>query len=294
MSTLESTLRLAKRGSLSRAELYARMLAASKVFQTVGVSDAQAFAAFCNTDEGCQLLAIEKSLPGQDVAPAWQAPITKKESGGSLWDNLVNATAKSQNISYSKAVDVCLSTPEGKAIFRDQRRDELVNKSGCTFADLECFDRIEKARGDDVPGVSPPSDYEQAVNNLLQQHPYLTRSEAMDEARKANPQAWEEHKAMDKLGGRTLPHGHQTSGVNPPSPTSQRESTPRPPMWQSDHSGNRPGTTPVRTPYSPSGEPRIKGWFERSTPTAQAWYVNELAKIAHLSRDSATQILKRL
>jgi hypothetical protein len=301
MHTLESTLRLAKSGQLSKREVYARMLAASKAFQTPGVSEHQAFAKFCNTDEGRELLRIEQSLPGHDAAPVWQAPVAKKDGDGSLWDRLVKAVAKSQNLTYSKAVDAVLSTEEGRIAFEAHRRMEKINaKVGFSEYHMEMEDKIadiQKARRRGDPVNTYPSEYEVAVRNIMQQYPHLTESQAHDEARKANPDAWENHKATKLAGGKPLPRGHVPQPGNevyPQQPTSQRTPTPRPPMWQSDHSGSYGGNTPARTPYRPDVEPQIKGWWDRQTPRAQSDYIAMLAKLAHMSPESAENVLKGL
>jgi hypothetical protein len=289
--SLVQTINLAKRGQLSKSEIYSRMLEASKVFQTVGVSEAGAFAQFCKTAEGIELLAIEKSLPGPDAA-SWQAPVVRKEGEDSPWNNLVKAVSKSQNISYSRAVDAALSTPEGRAVFSEQKRHELINKSGCSVADIECFDRIEKARGNDAPASPYPSEYEQAVANTLRNNPTLSQSQAHDHVRTSRPDLWN---AYSKLGGNRLAHGHQTSGIAPPEATSQRSPTPRDPMWQSDHSGNRPGTTPARQPLRPDNSPTIKGGFwERQSPIAKSDYVRMLSRLAKMSPATAESVLKGL
>jgi hypothetical protein len=274
------TMRFAKKGVLSKSELYSRMLEASKVFQTVGVSEAQAFTKFIATDEGAELFRIYGSLTGPDYKPAWQAPVNKNAGDGSPWDRLVRAVSKSQNISYSKAVDECLKTEEGRAAFSAQRRFEKIHAAGYTVADMEMSDQIdqliEKRRGDPVNPL--PSDYEVACNNIRRNYPHLSESEVHDEARKANPEAWEQHKTT-KLGtGKPLPRqavGEQyaENEGKPPEATSQRSPTPRPPLWQSDHSGNRPGNTPARTPYRPDVEPSIKGFWDRQSPVAKSDYV---------------------
>jgi hypothetical protein len=288
-------MRLAKNGSLSKSELYSRMLTASKVFLGPGVSEHQAFSRFIATDEGRELFKIQQSLPGRDVTPEWQAPIAKKDGDDSLWGQLVRATAKSQNLTISKAIDVALSTPEGRAVYADQRRFEKVHAAGFTVADMQMDDAIadiQKAnRGDPV---DTPSEYETAVANIMRQYPHLTQSQAHDEAQRQNPRAWEEHKSMDKLGGNRLPHGHQQSGVSPPSLTSQTSPTPRPPMWQSNHSGSYSGTTPAREPYRPDNSPSVKGFWNRQSLAAQRDYVRMLSKLARMSPASAESVLKGL
>jgi hypothetical protein len=298
------TMRFAKKGVLSKSELYNRMLEAAKVFQTVGVSEAQAFTKFIATDEGAELFRIHGSLPGPDYKPAWQAPINKNAGDNSLWDRLVRATAKSQGITYSKAVDACLSTPEGRAVFDEQRRHELIHKSGFTVADMECFTQaqalVEKRRGDPVNPL--PSEYEVACNNIRQNYPHLTESEVHDEARKANPDAWEQHKTMKLGGGKPLPRGHvKPEPAYPTEPTSQRTPTPRPPQWQSDHSGNRPGNTPQRSPHRPDGSPQVKrsgpairGWWDSHTPAAQDDLVRIVSKSSGLSDEAARRVLEHM
>jgi len=80
--SLVQTMNLAKRGKLNKAELYKRMLEASAVFCGVGVSQAQAYSKFCQTDEGRELLAIHNSLPGSDVERT--LPVAKVHAGASL------------------------------------------------------------------------------------------------------------------------------------------------------------------------------------------------------------------
>jgi hypothetical protein len=283
-------MRLAKRGQLSKSELYSRMLTASKVFQTIGVSEAQAFAKFVATDEGRELFQIHGSLPGRDYEPSWQNPVTK-HAGGSTWDDLVKAVSKSQNISYSRAVDECLKTPEGKVAFNMQRRHEKIHASGYTVADMQMDDAIAKAQdANSVPGISYPSEYEVAVNNTLRNNPTLTRSQAHDHVRTTRPDLWD---AFSKLGGtgKQLPRSHipQPGEENPQAATSMRNDPYPGPQWRSAHSGSPPNT-PARTPERMSNEPQIK-WFDRQAPRARDWYVNYLAK--YMSPDRAVDVLKR-
>ena len=72
----------------------------------------------------------------------------------------MKAVAKSQRLNYSAAVDVILSTPEGRDVFDAQRRMEKVNsKVGFSEVHMEMEDNlanIQKGRrgGDDrVRGV---------------------------------------------------------------------------------------------------------------------------------------------
>jgi hypothetical protein len=301
MHTLESTMRLAKRGSLSKAELYKRMLEASAVFRGVGVSEAQAFSKFCQTDEGIELLAIEKSLPGGDFAPQREAYVNKNAGDGSLWDRLVRATAKSQGITYSKAVDVCLSTEEGRDAFEMQRRFEKINAHvGYSEYHMQMEDQIadiQKARRRVDPVNPLPTEYEEAVNNIRRNYPHLTASEAHDEARKANPDAWEQHKTMKLGSGKPLPRAsgqREENDADVPT-TSQRRPTPRDPQWVGNQSHNYGGNTPARTPYRPNAvEPQIKGWWDRQTPNAQNDYVRIISKLARMSPASAESVLKGL
>jgi hypothetical protein len=301
--SLVQTMNLAKRGRLNKAELYKRMLEASQVFRTVGVSEAQAFAKFCQTDEGIELLAIEKSLPGGDFAPQRETYVNKNAGDGSLWDRLVRATARSQGITYSKAVDVCLSTEEGREAFEMQRRFQKINAHvGFSDIHMEMEDKIadiQKARRRGDPVTPYPSEYETAVNNIRRNYPHLTESEAHDEARRQNPDAWEAHKTT-KLGtGKPLPRqavGEQyaENEGDPPEATSQRTPTPRDPMWVGNQSHAYGGNTPARTPYRPNVEPQIKGWWDRQSPNAQNDYVRILSKLARMSPASAESVLKGL
>jgi hypothetical protein len=295
MDSIERTLNLAKHGSLSRAELYARICTLAQSHRGPGTSQSQAFSRFITTPDGQELFKILQSLPGKDIEPTWQSPIAKRDT--STWDRLVRAVAKSQGLSYSKAVDACLTTEEGRAAFSEQRRVEKIN-SGFMDLDMRREALIEKAQNDNRGVKSPyPHAFEVAVNDVLRAHPNFSRSEALDEARRTNPDAWADYK---KLGGtgKPLPRSHVPQPGNedyPEEPTSQRTPTPRPPMWQLDHSGSYSGNTPARTPYRPDVEPKIKGWFERNTPNAQAWYINDMMKTSRLPRESVVvRILKGL
>jgi hypothetical protein len=296
--SLAQTMNLAKRGRLTRSELYTRMMEASAVFRTVGVSEAQAFSKFCQTDEGIELLAIEKSLPGGDFAPQREPYVNKNAGDGSLWDRLVRATAKSQGITYSKAVDVCLSTEEGREAFEAQRRFEKINAHvGFSDIHMEMEDKIadiQKARRRGDPVNPLPSEYKNAVANIRQNYPHLSESEAHDEARRQNPDAWGEHKAKSK--GRQLPRAsgqREENDADVPT-TSQRTPTPRDPMWVGNQSHNYGGNTPARTPYRPNVEPSIKGFWDRQTPNAQSDYIRILSKLARMSPASAESVLKGL
>jgi hypothetical protein len=292
--SLAQTMNLAKRGRLNKAELYTRMIEASKVFQTVGVSEAQAFAKFCQTDEGLQLLAIEKSLPGQEMPR--QLPVDKNAGDSSLWDRLVKAVAKSQNLTVSKAIDTILSTPEGRDAFDATKRMEKLNANvGFSDIHMEMEDKIadiQKARRRGDPVNPYPSEYETAVNNIRRNYPHLSESEAHDEARKANPEAWEQHKTT-KGKGRQLPRasGQREENDADVPMTSQRTPTDRSPQWTGNHASVTP-TTPARTPYRPNVEPQIKGWFDRQPPNAQNDLVRIVRKGSGLSEEAALRVLE--
>ena len=223
----------------------------------------------------------------------------------------MKAVAKSQRLNYSAAVDVILSTPEGRDVFDAQRRMEKVNsKVGFSEVHMEMEDNlanIQKGRrGGDNPG-GLPTDYEIAVRNIQMQYPHLTQSQVHDEARKANPDAWAQHKAVKLGGGKPLPRQavgeqYQENDADVPT-TSQRSPTPRPPMWQSDHSGNRPPNTPDRTPaYRPDGSPQVKrsaepdirGWWESHSPAAQDDLVRIVSKSSGLSDEAARRVLEHM
>jgi hypothetical protein len=197
-------------------------------------------------------------------------------------------------------VDVCLSTEEGRDAFDATKRMEKINANvGFSEYHIEVEDQIadiQKARRRGDPVNDYPSDYETAVNNIRRNYPHLSESEAHDEARKANPEAWEQHKATKMAGGKPLPRasGQREENDEDVPATSQRSPTPRDPQWVGNQSHNYGGTTPARTPYRPDVEPSIKGFWDRQSPIAQNDYVRMLSKLARMSPADAESVLKGL
>jgi hypothetical protein len=100
---------------------------------------------------------------------------------------------------------------------------------------------------------------------------------AHDEARRRAPEAWEEHKKLNKLGHKmgTLPQSRhqreQAGDEDVQESRSGRKQPRRKPQWESEHSGSPP-TTPDRTPSEPEDE----------TPTIKVHETPALRALAHV------------
>jgi hypothetical protein len=108
-------------------------------------------------------------------------------------------------------------------------------------------------------------EYEQECDAMRRAHPNMTESDIYDAVARRNPQSWLDHKTS-KLGGKKgkLPRTrgqYQTSGEEPPEPTSGRGKIPAP-EWRSDHSTVTP-TTPRHEPEQLSDKPSVKAMAKR-------------------------------
>jgi hypothetical protein len=250
MIDVDRTLSLAKRGELSKSELYSRMQAIAEARRDLGESTAQSFARFIATDAGREMLQIEKAMPGRDIDPA---PVAAVEKRADTWDDLIRALMRANSCTYSKAVDLAMSSEAGMfALQKRLRSDRIAADVGFSAADLRLLDSVAVERDQDVRldlhKRAPKHEFEVMVDNMLQKFPHLTRSKAMDQVR-ATPdglEAWTDYKKMGSKKG-TLPqpaHKQQAGDerVAEGEATSMRTPPLRKPMWQSDHSGS-PATT---------------------------------------------------
>jgi hypothetical protein len=286
MPDLTETLAIAKRGGYTRAEAYAALSAIAEQRREPGQTEAQAFTKLISTPEGAALYQIQKSLPGRDIDPAWSSPIAR--SAPSTWDALVTAQQRLHKCSRGAAIDHALADEGGRFLFAMQKRDERVQTGQYTVADMQMLDAIdEQAQAADLhKRHEPRHEYEEELDKVRQLYPRLTESKVHDEARKRKPEAWEQYKKLNKLGGGHLPQAHgqreQAGDEHPAAATSGRTDPLWSPLWRSDHSSSRP-VTPARAPERPSELPSIKRWSDA---------VTRLAFNCGYSRERAGEILK--
>jgi hypothetical protein len=269
MLDISHTLALAKRGQISKSELFGQMQSIAEARRGPGESTAQSFVRFINTDEGAELFRRQKSMIGSDIAPQNTVPVVKFGGGGGEWGEFIAALKKrSPGVSENRLINEALSMPEGLRLFQATKRAQQIScDTGFTKADMDTLDAIAKEQNDWVdmrkgsPGVIDthvPSTYEALLDKVRAQYPYLSESKVHDYARARDPDAWQDHK-LNKLGGRQLPRGHvpQTGDEHPTAATSGRTPPSRAPQWQSDHSSSTP-TTPAHAAEHPSDKPTIK------------------------------------
>jgi hypothetical protein len=261
MIDINRTLNLAKRGGLSKSELYARMQSIAEEHRGPGESTAQSFVRFIATDEGRELFQIQKAMAGSDIVPA--SVVAKSDLGASEWSNLVAAMKRAYNYTESQAIDACLKTEAGQYAFRKTKRAQQISADvGFTKADMTMLDQLESDRDEVLfkREKLPPSEYEAECNHVRQQYPNMKESDVHDHARARNPEAWEEHKKLSKLGGGKLPQPQhqveQAGDKDIEAPTSGRRQPKRPAQWRSDHAHSE--LPPEPEPEHPSERPAVK------------------------------------
>jgi hypothetical protein len=267
MSDIDRTLDLAKRGQFSRSELYWRMQALADQQREPGQSQAQAFAKFVQ-GAGRELMQIHCSLSaagsggvvGDYTAAPNSVPIAKSVVEDD-WDRLIRVTKKAAGCSESEAIDAALSSEAGRYAFAKRKRSDQIATGQFTIADMRCLDgaAAEQDQYRELHKRDLKSDYEAKFDEAKQMYPHLSDSKVHDFVRARHPEAWEEHKKLNKLGGGQLPRSHvpQSGDEHPRAATSGRGEPSHAPQWHSDHSGSTP-TTPARTPERLSDTPAIK------------------------------------
>jgi len=297
MIDVDRTLQLAKRGQFSRSQLYAHMQSIAEQQRQPGESTAQSFARFfCGTDEGRELFQIHKSMPGRDIEPA--AVVVKSGTGtGDQWDDLIRTLRKAHGCSEARAINEALSTAAGKFAFARKKRADQIASGEFSQADLEVLDAIAKEQNDwlavrkGAPSVgdahSPAAlkarEYEDELDKVRMLYPKLTESQIHDEARKREPEAWEQYK-LGKLGGGALPQSRhqreQAGDEGPEEARSGRKQPSRAPLWESEHSSSP--TTPEHKPAKLSDTPAIKAW---------CGLINHVQKKFGLEREHTVELL---
>jgi hypothetical protein len=258
----------AQRGQLSRAQVYQTMMAHAEAQRGPGESAAQSFARFVKTPEGYQLFQVQKQMPGRDIDP--DIVMNKSDaSTTSQWDDLIKVTMKALRCSESQAITAALSTEGGQYAFSKRKRADQINTGQFTVADMQALDAAaaEQARHSTFAKreqLPDKTDFDVELAHVQQTYPHLTQSQAHDVARSRNPEAWEAHKKLNKLGMHvgTLPQHtsqYQTSGEAPPNPMSGRDGK-APPQRQQTH-GSSP-TTPARRPAPADDTPTVKRLLE--------------------------------
>jgi hypothetical protein len=292
MGEISQVLELAKHGGqFTRSQLFQKMEGlARRHFLAPGVSPSQAFAKFVMTDEGKQLLAIQMAMPGRDIEP--EIPVVKSGSEDD-WDRLIRLTKAAAGCTTSQAVDAALSTEGGRYAFAKRKRSDRIATGEFSKADMQCLDAIagEQELALEMRKRGSRTAYEDLFDEIKRTHPDLSDGKAHDYARQRDPEAWEEHKKLGKLGG-GLPQARgqrETSGEEPPTATSGREGR-TPPQWRSRHSGSPP-TTPEPKPERRSDSPTVK-FVQQHLPGWSAERCTELLKRFPLSvqRDLARYV----
>jgi hypothetical protein len=264
---------LAKRGQISKSDLFSRMQSYAEAQRGPGESTAQAFVKFINTDEGSELFRLQKAMSGSDVTPQ-NNPTVKSRigTGGGEWGTLIAAMKRGNpGVPEHRLINEALSTPEGLRLFQMTKRSQQISgDTGFTKADMQVLDDIaaEQRTWTDMRKGSPgaadvhaPSSYNDLLDKARSMYPTMSESKLHDFVRARNPDAWADHK-LQKLGsGGNLPqhrHQYQQAGdEHVTAATSMRTPPGRAPQWQSDHSSSTP-TTPARTPQRMDDTPTVK------------------------------------
>jgi hypothetical protein len=273
MDDLERTIDMAKCGRFSRAELYTQLEKHSHDLCGPGVSPHQAFTKFV-LGEGRELFELYRRAEGKDFAPTPQTTVQKKVDS---WDDLVRALMRVNSCTYSKAVDLAMSSEAGRYALSKRLRSDQIATGQFTVADMQCLDTAaaEQSSWRDFHKRQPASgdvhasatmkvhEYEAELENVRRIYPRLKESQIHDYARSRKPEAWNEYKRLNKLGGGHLPQAHgqreQAGDEHPTAATSGRDVPSRAPQWRSRHSGSPP-TTPEQTPERLDDTPAIKAW----------------------------------
>jgi hypothetical protein len=120
-------------------------------------------------------------------------------------------------------------------------------------------------------------------------HPDMTESLIHDAVARRNLQSWLDRKT-NKLGGKKgkLPRSrgqYQTSGEEPPGPTSGRGRIPAP-EWRSDHSTVTP-TTPRHELEQLSDKPSVKAMAKRMSLQRAVEFYEKFPPFVRLALDNA-------
>jgi hypothetical protein len=271
---LDHTLYLAKRGKLSRSDVYAAILKGAEERREPGQSIAQAFAKFA-TGEGAELMQLHSQLGAagsgdvvHDYAPPPSAPIAKSAGSGE-WHDMVAFYKRVHkrehpNDSDAKAgaaaVNATMSTEEGQRLFAQQKRIEQVATGQYTVADMALLDGIGAEQQAEVNKRANQykSEFEHMVDDVRRERPHLTEMQAQDHVRSTEDgmAAWLRHKGKpgQNWPGHSADDGSRTPYV---STTSGRTDPPRISQWDSPHSGSR-YTPPSGVPWDASNAPAVK------------------------------------
>ncbi len=115
----------AKSGGLSKQDLFVVISDLAEAQRQRGESRDQAFSAFVTQNQdGIDLFAIQKGMPARDVAVEKPAPVAK--SGVDSWAGMIGGLQRSLGITFSKAVDMALQTPEGQKLFQKTRQEQVA------------------------------------------------------------------------------------------------------------------------------------------------------------------------
>jgi hypothetical protein len=283
---LEQVIAKAQQGQLSKSRVYAELEARSRVLISPTVSRHQAFAKFCFSEEGRPLYDVYRSLEGRDTEPPPVAAVEKKVVNDD-WANLVRAMRKAYGYTEHEAINACLATEGGRYAFAKVKRAQQVATGQFTKADMAMLDNVSADHDQAMAKRDQhdlKSEYEKECDNVRRMYPHLKESNVHDLARQRNPESWEEHKKLNKMGGGKLPQAHhqveQAGDEDVEEPTSGRKQPDRSPQWRGGHSGSTP-TTPAREPEHPSDKPAIK-------------LIDDLQRHTGLERERLIPILKRI
>jgi hypothetical protein len=182
-----------------------------------------------------------------------------------LWEGMIRGVQRIEKCNYTTAVNKCLATDEGRAVFAGVRRAEQIASGVFFHIDLECLDRAEAHLDGhrDIHKRNARSKFEQMTEELMDKR-RLSKSKAMDYVR-STPDglaAWQEFKS--KPGAVHLPQGEsEDDGSRVPyvPTTSGRVDPPRVSQWDSPHSGSR-YSPPTGTPWRANEAPAIKRWLD--------------------------------
>jgi hypothetical protein len=210
-----------------QTEAYDVMMKFAREQRRENESDAQAFSRFSQSPEGRALLAKHQSEQLADSLPYVTPTVSVEKSAPTLWGSLVASVQKIENCSLSKAIDICLKSPEGREVYDLHTHAERVKSGAWEPADLSYHDT--RFRADVTKAKSTTlSEYERLVEETLTKFPQMTRSDAMSRVQAMNPKAWENFKLMMPDGGNPMD-----------APVSGRPAPAHETMWDSPASGSR-------------------------------------------------------
>jgi hypothetical protein len=226
-------------------------------------SVAQSFAKVSRT-AGQKLFAEHQRQQLGSALSHVPAAVEKSAPPATVWSGLVSAVMRIEKCSYSKAVDLCLKTEEGRFAFKACNAAELAKNYGP--ADLAYYNaEVSKANNSiDLAKAAKPAAFMELVSQTRSKYPNMSMSDAMEHTRVQFPKIWEDWK---KLGVPGNPSDGKLSGK--PSPS-------RAPLWEGEQTSSHL-TPPPKVEIMEGPNPK----FKRDAEIAKqnfAFFVDVLCK----------------